>query len=153
MQQASFDSWLSYPTRLQLEMVLRTRVHYSPIQYTTKDPPPSSYGRAILGTHAYLDAFSSFGLLVYELYRQPSSPLPRTWLFELIMLTLKGCTSSYMFPPLSVCTRHVLGRLQAKADVGVDHDLTSSIQVPSEWSPAKVSTYGPERCVQGSRDT
>ena len=82
LQQASFDSWLGYPTRLQLEMVLRTRVHYSPLQYTTEDPPPSSYGRAILGTHTYLEAFSSFHLLVYELYRQPSSPLPRTRLFE-----------------------------------------------------------------------
>ena len=75
LQQASFDSWLSYPTRLQLEMVFRTRVHYSPLQYTTEDPPLSSYGRAILGAHAYLEAFSSFHLLVYELYRQPSGPL------------------------------------------------------------------------------
>ena len=82
LQQASFDSWLGYPTILQLEIVLRTRVHYSPLQYTTEDPPPSSYGRAILGTHTYLEAFSSFHLLVYELYRQPSSPLPRTRLFE-----------------------------------------------------------------------
>ena len=31
LQQASFDSWLGYPTILQLEMVLRTRVHYSPL--------------------------------------------------------------------------------------------------------------------------
>ena len=60
LQQASFDSWLNYPTRLQLEKVLRTRVHYSPLQYTTENPPPSSYGGAILGTHAYLEAFSSF---------------------------------------------------------------------------------------------
>ena len=82
LQQASFDSWLSYPTRLQLEMVLHTRVHYSPLQYTIEDPPPSSYRRAILGTHAYLEIFSSIHLLVYELYRQPSSPLPRTRLFE-----------------------------------------------------------------------
>ena len=82
LQQASFDSCLDYPTRLQLEMVLHTQVHSSPLQYATEDPPPSSYGRAILGTHAYLEAFSSFHLLVYELYRQPSSPLPRTRLFE-----------------------------------------------------------------------
>ena len=80
--QASFDYWLGYPTIHQLEMVLRTRVHYSSLQYTTEDPPPSPYGRAILGTHTYLEAFSSFHLLVYELYRQPSSPLPRTRLFE-----------------------------------------------------------------------
>ena len=59
LQQASFDSWLSYLTRLQLEIVLRTRVHYTPLQYTIEDPPLSSYGRAILGTHAYLEAFSS----------------------------------------------------------------------------------------------
>ena len=71
---------LSYDT--PFETVLRTRVHYSPLQYTTEDPPPSSYGRAILGTHTYLEAFNSFHLLVYELYRQPSSPLPRTRLFE-----------------------------------------------------------------------
>ena len=67
MQQASFDSWLSYLTRHQLEMVLRKRVHYTPLQYTTEDPPPSSYGRAILGTHAYLEIFSSIHSLVYEL--------------------------------------------------------------------------------------
>ena len=47
LQQASFDCWLGYPTVLQLEMVLRTRVHYTPTQYTTEDPPLSSYGRAI----------------------------------------------------------------------------------------------------------
>ena len=57
LQQASFDFWLDYPTIPQLEMVLRTRVHYSPLQYTTEDPPPSSYGRAILGTHTYLEGF------------------------------------------------------------------------------------------------
>ena len=50
-----------------------------------------------------------------------------------IMLTLQGCTSSYMFPPLSVCTRHVLGRLQAKADVGVDHDLTNHSSLSSRF--------------------
>ena len=49
------------------------------------------------------------------------------------MLTLQGCTSSYMFPPLSVCTRHVLGRLQAKADVGVDHDLTNHTSLQSRF--------------------
>ena len=81
LQQASFDSWLSYLTRHQLEISLRTRVHYTPLQYTTEDPPPSSYGRAILGTHAYLEAFSSIHLLVYELYRQASRPLLRTRLF------------------------------------------------------------------------
>ena len=59
LQQASFDSWLGYPTRLQLEMVLRTRVHYSPTQYSTGDPPSSSYEGAILGTHTYLESFSS----------------------------------------------------------------------------------------------
>src|SRR3954468_4071282 len=46
-------------------------------------------------------------------------------------ITLQGCTSSHMFPPLSVCTRHVLGRLQAKADVGVDHDLSNHTSL---WS-------------------
>ena len=48
-----------------------------------------------------------------------------------VVLYLQGCTSSYMFPPLSVCTRHVLGRLQAKADVGVDHDLPKHLSPPS----------------------
>ena len=38
-----------------------------------------------------------------------------------------------MFPPLSVCTRHVLGRLQAKADVGVDHDLTNHSSLSSRF--------------------
>src|SRR4051812_7492379 len=47
------------------------------------------------------------------------------------VITLQGCTSSHMFPPLSVCTRHVLGRLQAKANVGVDHYLTNRTSL---WS-------------------
>ena len=38
-----------------------------------------------------------------------------------------------MFPPLSVCTRHVLGRLQAEADVGVDHDLTNHSSLSSRF--------------------
>src|SRR6187399_1451414 len=38
-----------------------------------------------------------------------------------------------MFPPLSVCTRHVLGRLQAKADVGVDHNLTNHTGLSSRF--------------------
>src|SRR5215216_3687765 len=70
-----------------------------------------------------------------------------------MMLTLQGCTSSHMFPPLSVCTRHVLGRLQAKANVGVDHDLTnhtrSLVQVyrlfgfHPQGDPAGVSSTAP----------
>ena len=36
-----------------------TRVLYSPFQYTTEDPPPSSYEGAILGTNTYLESFSS----------------------------------------------------------------------------------------------
>src|SRR5512146_1715313 len=75
------------------------------------------------------------------------------------MLTLQGCTSSYMFPPLSVCTRHVLGRLQVKADVGVDHDLPKHLSLQSRLIayPGSIRResgrgfpYGPERCVQGS---
>ena len=140
-------------------MVLRTRVHYSPIQYTTEDPPPSSYGRAILGTHPYLEVFSSFHLLVYELYRQPSSPLPRTRLFERMMLTLQGCTSSYTLSPLTAayttCTQQPSSgspaRVSAMAylNTEVSSPGLSPIQVPSAGSPAEVSTYGPERCEQG----
>src|SRR3954471_19240473 len=48
-------------------------------------------------------------------------------------ITLQGCTSSHMFPPLSVCTRHVLGRLQVKADVGVDHDLPKHSSLQSRF--------------------
>ena len=154
LQQASFDSWLDYPTILQLEIVLRTRVHYSPLQYTTEDPSPSSYGRAILGTHTYLEAFSSFHLLVYELYRQPSSPLPRTRLFEYMILTLRGCTSSHTHPPLiavyTTCTRQPSRgsptRVSATAylNTQVSSPGLSPIQVPSAGSPAEVSTNGPE---------
>ena len=49
------------------------------------------------------------------------------------LITLQGCTSSHMFSPLSVCTRHVLGRLQAKADVGLDHDLTNHSSLSSRF--------------------
>src|SRR5215216_5144736 len=77
-----------------------------------------------------------------------------------MMLTLQGCTSSHMFPPLSICTRHVLDRLQAKAAVGVDHDLTNHTSPYSRFIAYSGSIrresgrrfhYGPERCVQGSQ--
>ncbi|KRY06785.1 hypothetical protein T12_10999 [Trichinella patagoniensis] len=58
----------------------------------------------------------------------------------------RGCTSSHMFPPLSVCTRHVLGRLQAKADVGL-----SPIRVPSMRRSGRGVAHGPKRCEQGSQ--
>ncbi len=49
------------------------------------------------------------------------------------LITLQGCTSSHMFSPLSVCTRHVLGRLQAKAERGCrprpNQPLKSLVQV------------------------
>src|SRR6187399_2019686 len=47
-----------------------------------------------------------------------------------------------MFPPLSVCTRHVLGRLQAKADVGVDHNLTNHTGLSSRFIAYLGSIHG-----------
>ena len=75
------------------------------------------------------------------------------------MLTLQGCTSSYKLSPLIVvyttCTRqHSSGSLaRAYLNTQVSSPGLSPIQVPSTGSPAEVSTYGPERCAQGSRDT
>ena len=58
---AASQLWLSgYPV-LQLstdcKILLRTRVLYSPRQYTTMDLLPSSYEKAIHSTHAYLAHF------------------------------------------------------------------------------------------------
>src|SRR3954463_13013696 len=80
-----------------------------------------------------------------------------------MMLTLQGCTSSHTLSPLIVvyttCTRQPSSgspaRVSATAylNTRVSSPGLSPIQVPSAGSPAEVSTYGPERCEQGSRDT
>ncbi len=79
------------------------------------------------------------------------------------MLTLQGCTPSYTLSQLTVvyttCTRKPSSgsptRVSATAylNTQVSSPGLSPIQVPSVGSPAEVSTYGPERCVQGSRGT
>src|SRR3954466_992574 len=76
------------------------------------------------------------------------------------MLTLQGCTSSHTLSPLiavyTTCTRQpssgIPARVSATAylNTQVSSPGLSPIQVPSAGSPAEVSTYGPERCVQGS---
>ena len=78
-------------------------------------------------------------------------------------ITLQGCTSSHMLSPLTAvyttCTRQPSSgsptRVSATAylNTQVSSPGLSPIQVPSAGSPAEVSTYNPERCVQGSRDT
>src|SRR3954466_8265923 len=80
-----------------------------------------------------------------------------------MMLTLHGCTSSHTLSPLitvyTTCTRQPSSgspaRVSATAyqNTQVSSPGLSPIQVPSAGSPAEVSTYGPERCEQGSRDT
>ena len=76
------------------------------------------------------------------------------------MLTLQGCTSSHTLSPLTAvyttCTRQPSSgspaRVSATAylNTQVSSPGLSPIQVPSAGSPAEVSTYGAERCVQGS---
>src|SRR3954467_3625393 len=80
-----------------------------------------------------------------------------------MMLTLQGCTSSHTLSPLTAvyttCTRQPSSgspaRVSATAylNTQVSSPGLSPIRVPSAGSPAEVSTNGPERCVQGSRDT
>src|SRR3954464_7612724 len=80
-----------------------------------------------------------------------------------MMLTLQGCTSSHTLSPLiavyTTCTRQPSNaspaRVSATAylNTQVSSPGLSPIRVPSAGSPAEVSTNGPERCVQGSRDT
>src|SRR3954471_8144787 len=80
-----------------------------------------------------------------------------------MMLTLQRCTSSHTLSPLIVvyttCTRQPSSgspaRVSATAylNTQVSSPGLSPIQVPSAGSPAEVSTYGPERCEQSSRDT
>src|SRR3954462_14692003 len=82
LQQASFDSWLSYPT---IDTTCKAFVAHESTNHQHNTPPDSlssTYERANRGTHTYLEAFSSIHLLVHELHRRPSSPLPRTQLFE-----------------------------------------------------------------------
>ena len=80
-----------------------------------------------------------------------------------IVYTLQGCTSSYTLSPLTAvymtCTRQPSSgsptwvSATAYLNTRVSSPGLSPIQVPSAGSPAEVSTYGPKRCVQGSRDT
>src|SRR3954466_4087798 len=80
-----------------------------------------------------------------------------------MMLTLHGCTSSHTLSPLitvyTTCTRQPSSgspaRVSATAylNTRLSSPGLSPIQVPSAGSPAEVSTYGPERCEQGFRDT
>src|SRR4051812_19328986 len=77
-----------------------------------------------------------------------------------MMLTLQGCTSSHTLSPLitvyTTCTRQPSSgspaRVSATAYLNTQASSPglSHIQVPSAGSPAEVSTYGPERYVQGS---
>ena len=79
------------------------------------------------------------------------------------MLTLQGCTSPHTLSPPTVvytaCTRQPSSESPARVsataylNTQVSNPGLSPIQVPSAGSPAEVSTYGPERCVQGSRVT
>ena len=79
------------------------------------------------------------------------------------MLTLQGCTSSHTLSPLitvyTTCTRQPSSgspaRVSATAYLNTQASSPglSPIQVPSAGIPAEVSTYVPERCEQGSRDT
>ena len=79
------------------------------------------------------------------------------------MLTLQGCTSSHTLSPLTTvytaCTRQPSSgspkwvSATAYLNTQVSSPGLSPIQVPSVGSPAEVSTYGPKRCEQGSRDT
>ena len=79
------------------------------------------------------------------------------------MLTLQGCTSSHTLSPLTAvyttCTRQPSSGSPTRVsatdylNTQVSSPGLSPIQVPSVGSPAEVSTYGPERCVQGSRGT
>ena len=124
---AASQLWLSGYPKLRLQATLWGGAHestYSPFQYTTMDPFPSPYENAIHSTHAYLAHFrvSTFTCL-WTVVGNPEVLYRGHGYSNRSFITLQGCTSSYMFSPLSVCTRHVLGRLQAKADVGVDHDL------------------------------
>ena len=76
-------------------------------------------------------------------------------------ITLQGCTSSHTLSPLTAvyttCTRQRSSgsptRVSSTAylNTQVSSLGLSPIQVPSAGSPAEVSTYGPERWVQGSR--
>ena len=75
-------------------------------------------------------------------------------------ITLQGCTSSHTLSPLiavyTTCTQQpssgspAMVSATAYLNTQASSPGLSPIQVPSAGSPAEVSTYGPERCVQGS---
>ena len=126
---AASQLWLGGYPKLRLQATLlrwRTQVHIFTKQYPTMDPLPSPYENAIHSTHAYLAYFrvSTFTCLWTDI-SNPEVLYRGHGYSNRSFITLQGCTSSHMFPPLSVCIRHVLGRLQAKANVGVGHDLTN----------------------------
>ena len=75
-------------------------------------------------------------------------------------ITLQGCISSHTLSPLitvyTTCSQQPSSgspmRVSAMdyLNTQVSSPGLSPIQVPSAGSPTEVSTYGPERCVQGS---
>ena len=91
--------------------------------------------------------------LVYELYRQPRSPLPRTRLFEEMMLTLQGCTSSHTLSPLTAvyttCTRQPSSGSPARVSATTRLTHKSLVQVyrlfgfHPQGDPARVSLTAP----------
>ena len=108
LQQASFDSWLDYPTILQLEMVLRTRVHYSPLntlprihlRLPTEEPSSAlTLILRLLTVSIYLSMNCIGNQVVLYHGRDYSNS----------SITLQGCTSSHTLPPLiavyTTCTR------------------------------------------------
>ena len=101
--------------------------------------------------------------LVYELYRQPRRPFPRTRLFEQMMLTLQGCTSSHTLSPLTAvyttCTRQPSSgsptwvSATTYLNTQVPSPGLSPIRVPSMRRSGRSFAHSPKRCEQGSRDT
>ena len=123
-------------------MLLRTRVLYSPQQYTTEDPLPSSYGRPSTALTLVLR------LLVVSINLSmncKSNQVVRTANngYSNRLITLQGCTSSHTLPPLiaiySTCTRQPSSGSPAR--VSATTWLTTQVSRPG-LSPIWVPSVG-----------
>ena len=127
---AASQLWLGGYPELWLQITLWGGAHestYSPYQYTTMDPLPSPYEKAIHSTHAYLASFrvSTFTCL-WTVIGNPEVLYRGHGYLNRSFITLQGCTSSHTLSPLTTMyTSCISATFKRKPGEGVGHDLTN----------------------------
>ena len=119
--------WLSYTmtTSNSLWWESAHESTYSPYQYTTMDPLPSSYRNAIHSTHAYIAHFrvSTFTCL-WTVIGNPEVLYRGHAYSNRSFITLQGCTSSHTLSPLTTMyTSCISATFKRKPGEGVGHGL------------------------------